>query len=57
MMTLYEAVAGWLHHQQRKHDKAPDYPEQYINELSQYEFLQHLSDALENAGLMAPDEK
>ena len=56
-MTLYEAVAGWLHHQQRKHDKAPDYPEQYINELSQYEFLQHLSDALENAGLMAPDEK
>lgn len=55
-MTLYEAMAGWLNDQEQKHDMAPGYAERYINGLSQYEFLEHLSDALERAGLMVPDK-
>lgn len=57
MTTLRDAVAGWLDHQEVKHDMLPGYAERYINELSQYEFLEHLSEALEKAGVMVPDEK
>lgn len=55
-MTLYEAVAGWLDDQERKHDMAPGYAERYINEMPQYEFLQRLSDALERVGVMVPEK-
>lgn len=47
-MTLYEAVTGYLYAQRRKHGiEDNDYVERIINNLSQYEFLQALSVALE----------
>jgi hypothetical protein len=56
MTTLRDAVAGWLDHQERKHDMAPGYAERYINALTPYEFLEHLSEALERAGAMVADD-
>ena len=46
-MTLYEAMTNWLVHQQSKHQLGEGYVETYINDLTQYEFLKELSDALE----------
>jgi hypothetical protein len=45
--TLYERFTAWLYLQQRKHDLGEDYVERYVNEMSNYEFLQELSRALE----------
>lgn len=42
-----EAVTGWMHHQARKHDLGESYAERTVNEMTQCEFLQSLSDALE----------
>lgn len=47
-MTLLEAVTGWLEFQKNKHDLRESYVEDYINNLTQYEFLESLSEALEN---------
>jgi len=46
-MTLFEAVTGWLDHQERKHGLGDGYAERYINGLPQYDFLRELSDGLE----------
>ena len=46
-MTLYEKVTGWMYKQAAKHDLGDDYAERLVNQMSQYEFLQALSSALE----------
>ena len=48
MSTLFEEVTGWLYHQQAKHDKPADYVERYINDMTQFEFLEAISQALGN---------
>jgi len=47
MSTVYEEVAGWLEHQQRKHDLGPTYVKDYLERLSAVEMLQLVSDAVE----------
>ena len=46
-MTLLEQVTGWLEHQARKHDLGEGYAEKYVNDWTNYELLQHISEALE----------
>lgn len=49
-MTLSKLLTEWRWHQCRKHnlhDDADAYVEEEINNLSQYEFMQELSHALE----------
>lgn len=45
--TLFEHMTDWLYQQQRKHDKGDDYVMKEINALSNFEFLERLSEALE----------
>lgn len=46
-MTLMDAVAGHLEFTARKHDLGADYVEREVNGWSQYEFLQKLSEGIE----------
>ena len=48
-MTLLEAMTDWMKFQARKHElgEPEEYAERLINEMSQYEFLVALSEALE----------
>lgn len=46
-MTLLEAVTNWMHHQRRKHGFDDNYAEQLVNQMTQYEFLESISEALE----------
>jgi hypothetical protein len=46
-MTLFDCIAGWREAQQRKHELDENFAEKNINELTNYEFLQELSDAIE----------
>lgn len=47
--TLLETVTAWVKFQARKHDlgKPEEYAERLVNEMSQYEFLKAISEALE----------
>jgi hypothetical protein len=48
--TLLETVTDWMKFQARKHDHLGDpdrYAEQLVNEMSQYDFLVAISEALE----------
>lgn len=50
IMTLLETVTDWMKFQARKHDhlgEPDEYAEQLVNEMSQYEFLKAISEALE----------
>lgn len=53
-MTLLEAVTGWMHQQCNKHNLDPDGPESFargqVNDMSNYELLCVISEALEEAG-------
>lgn len=55
MPTLYEKLAGPYDCDERKHDLRPGLAEREINSLTQFEFLQRLSEALEEAGVMVHD--
>jgi len=44
--TLLEEVTGWLVVQANKHGLDDDYPKNYVNEWSNWELLEHISDAL-----------
>ena len=46
-MTLYDIFTELDRSQKQKHDLAEDYVEKRVNELSQHEFLERLSEALE----------
>lgn len=46
-MTLFEQVTGWIYHQQNKHQLGEDYTENLINNMSNFELLQAISEALE----------
>ena len=46
-MTLFEQVTGWIYHQQNKHGLGEDYAENLINNMSNFELLQAISEALE----------
>ncbi len=46
--TLFEKMTEGFYTQQRKHGKSVDYPERVINCMSNFEFLEHLSEALES---------
>jgi uncharacterized protein YpiB (UPF0302 family) len=45
--TLLEQVTGWMTHQQHKHGLCDDYAEQTVNQMSNYELLVAISEALE----------
>lgn len=52
MKTLFQEVTGWMYFQQSKHDhlqvQYPDeYPEQLVNEMSNFKLLKVISDYLE----------
>lgn len=53
--NLFDFVTDWMYHQQRKHGFEKDYSEQLVNQMTQWEFLQTLSDYLEQCGVN--DEK
>ena len=53
-MTLFEALTTWREHQANKHELGDDFTRQDINNLSNYDFLKELSEALETAGVMPP---
>jgi len=50
MVTLFEAVTRPYNFAARKHDLGANYAEDNINRMNNYEFLQALSDALEEMG-------
>lgn len=47
--TLLETVTDWMEFQARKHDlgEPEEYAAQLVNQMSQYEFLKAISEALE----------
>lgn len=52
MKTLFEEVTGWMYFQQNKHehlrgDNEDEYPAQLVNEMTQFELLQCISNYLE----------
>jgi len=46
-MTLLDRVTGWLDVQQAKHGLDENYKQDYVNNWTNYELLQHISEALE----------
>ena len=52
MKTLREAVTYSMTSQKHKHGFDWDYEEQTVNNMTQWEFLGALSDALEESGIM-----
>jgi len=46
MPTLLERVTGWLVHQQHKHGLGESYVRDYVNDWSNYELLEAISEAL-----------
>jgi uncharacterized protein YpiB (UPF0302 family) len=50
--TLLEVCTKSLEYSQRKHDLGGDFVEMHLNKMSNYEFLQHISDSLEAEGYM-----
>lgn len=50
-MTLLEAVTNWMEHQRCKHGFDDDYSEKLVNQMSQYDFLQAISEALEEMNI------
>ena len=51
MTTLFEHVTNWMYHQRDKHGFDQDYPEQVVNQMSNWELLQQISDFLEQSGV------
>jgi len=49
-MTLFEMMTQELDRQSRKHDLGEGYTEAYINKLTPYELLSHISIVLEYNG-------
>lgn len=47
MTTLLEHVTDWMEKQKNKHGLRSDYVEHTVNNMSNYEFLEAISDALE----------
>jgi len=52
MNTLFEEITGWMYFQQNKHEHLrgwheDSYPEQLVNEMSQFELLYKISEYLE----------
>jgi uncharacterized protein YpiB (UPF0302 family) len=45
-MTLFQEVTGWLYAQQYKHELGEGYVEKTINQMTNFELLQAISDAL-----------
>lgn len=50
-MTLFEALTEHRDYQNRKHGLHPDFVKQDINRLTNYELLEEISQALEDAGI------
>lgn len=48
MKTVYESLVNWREHQETKHDLPSNYAKKDINELSNYDFLVELSEAIED---------
>ena len=47
MKTLFDEVTDWMFHQQGKHGFDEDYPEQLVNQMSNWEMLKAISEYLE----------
>lgn len=48
MKTVYESLVNWRQDQAAKHDLPSSYTKSDINELSNYDFLVELSEAIED---------
>ncbi len=48
MKTLFEQVTDWMYKQQYKHGLGDLYTEREINALTQFQFLERISEGLEN---------
>lgn len=46
--TLFEVLTDWLYQQRDKYEYDVDYPEQYINNMSNWELLEEISHYLDN---------
>lgn len=51
-MTLFKALTEVREFQNRKHGLGADFVKEDINRLSNYELLEEISQALEDAGVM-----
>lgn len=45
--TLFERVTFYLEHERRKHDKPDNHTVREVNSWTNYELLEHLSQAIE----------
>lgn len=46
-MTLFEKLTEWREYERRKHGLSTNFTKESINDLTNYEFLQEISEALE----------
>src|ERR1700731_2423223 len=46
-MSLFNEVTGWMTRQKNKHDLGEGYEARLVNEMSNYELLEIISDALD----------
>jgi hypothetical protein len=45
-MKLFDKVTGWMYSDAKKHGLGEEYVERVINEMSNFEFLEAISEAL-----------
>lgn len=49
--NFYDIVFDELDRQSRKHDLGVDWPEKFVNKMTNTELIKHISDCLEDAGI------